>query len=99
MSFNISNGLELLLHSNGNLVLSKEEYQVLKHTGIYTKKVSLDSLDNNKLIVIVNVYFPDECAEDFKLDNNGNYIVPDDSIGSPFLELSDEDEDDIEDWE
>lgn len=101
LSFNVSKGLELLLGSIGvskNIVLSEEEYQILKKTGIFTKKFSVSSLDDKTLNVIINIYFPEEDSEEFVRDNDGNYIVPEESLGSPFLELEDEDEDD-EDWE
>lgn len=95
--FDVSKGLELLIHSKGNLVLSEREYQILKKTGILTKKFDVNSLDNKFLKVIVNIYFPEENSEEFIKDIDGNYIVPDGSLGSPFLELEDEDEE--EDWE
>ena len=94
--FDVSKGLELLIHSKSNVVLSEKEYQILKKTGIVTKKLSISSLDDKTLVVIINVYFPEEDSEEFTKDNNGNYIVPESSRGSPFLELEDEDE---EDWE
>lgn len=100
--FDVSKGLELLLNSigaNKNIVLSEDEYQILKKTGIYTKKFDIDTYltDTKKLTVIVNIYFPEEDSEEFIKNNDGNYVVPEESISSPFLELEDEDEE--EDWE
>ena len=97
--FNVSNGLDLMVDSliqSQSLVLSEEEYQILKKTGIYTKYFNLDSLGNDVLKVAINIYFPEEDSEEFIKDSNGNYIILEDSLGSPFLEV-DEDDDEEED--
>ena len=101
MSFDVSFGLELLVDSaltKKSLVLSEEEYQILKKTGIYTKKFSVASLGKD-LNVVINIYFPEEDSEEFKQDEDGNYIVPNESLGSPFLEFDEEEDEDEEDWE
>lgn len=100
-SFNVTSSLCLLVESlldNQDILLSTDEYQILKKTGILTKHLSLESFGNDILQVAINIYYPEEDSTEFDQDTNGLYIVPKDSLGSPFLEVS-EDEDDEEIWE